>query len=297
MAPIDDLPADQRAVLRLLLEQRRSYDEIARALQMAPAGVRDRAHAALAELGPALAGRDAARRDELADWLLGQQDPQQAERTRRTVLSSDAARAWARSVAEDLRPLATSPLPEILGEAPVAGERAAGGRIAGRRVSRRGGRLLLGGAALLAALGVGFLLGRATGGGDEPARRTTTQSAQTATVVGQATLTPPAKAPAKGALGLAQFAERAGQRLINVVAEGLPSAPQGNGYGVWLTGAGREPLWLGYFQAATTSGQVGAQSSVPVDPGLYRSVLITRERGSEPKSPGTVYLSGPVQIR
>ncbi|MCD6726264.1 MAG: hypothetical protein LT070_03395 [Solirubrobacteraceae bacterium] len=295
MAPIDDLPADQRAVLRLLLEQGRSYDEIARALQMAPAGVRDRAHAALAELGPALAGRDAAHRGELADWLLGQQDPQQAERTRRTLLSSDAGRAWAQSVADELRPLTASGLPEI--PSPAARSAASDGRITGRRVSRRGGRLLLGGAALLVALGSGFLLGRATGGGDEPAQRTTTQSAQTATVVGQATLTPPAKAPAKGALGLAQFAERAGQRLINVVAEGLPSAPQGDGYGVWLTGAGREPLWLGYFQAATTSGQVGAQSSVPVDPGLYRSVLITRERGSEPKSPGTVYLSGPVQIR
>ena len=50
MARIDDLPADQQAVLRLLLTQDRSYDEIARSLRMAPAAVRDRAHEALSAL-------------------------------------------------------------------------------------------------------------------------------------------------------------------------------------------------------------------------------------------------------
>src|SRR5436190_1506813 len=52
MASVEDLPADQQAVLRLLLGQGRSYDQIAGQLGMAPAAVRDRAHDALIALGP-----------------------------------------------------------------------------------------------------------------------------------------------------------------------------------------------------------------------------------------------------
>src|SRR5439155_24241593 len=74
MSRIDDLAPDQRAVLQLLLKQGKSYVELATLLRITPDAVRDRAVAALEELGP----RDGAelapeRRAEVPDYLLAQQ--------------------------------------------------------------------------------------------------------------------------------------------------------------------------------------------------------------------------------
>ena len=52
MSRIDDLAPDQRAVLQLLLKQGKSYVELATLLRITPDAVRDRAVAALEELGP-----------------------------------------------------------------------------------------------------------------------------------------------------------------------------------------------------------------------------------------------------
>ena len=90
--------------------------------------------------------------------------------------------------------------------------------------------------------------------------------------------------------------KNAGQKLLNVLAQGLPKAPTGSGYGVWLTKQGLDPVWLGYFQAVTSSGEVGAQSPLTVDPKNYERVILTRQRGQQPKTPGTVYLQGPITL-
>ena len=59
---------------------------------------------------------------------------------------------------------------------------------------------------------------------------------------------------------------------------------------------GSSPVWLGYFQAVTTNGEVGAQSPLKVDPKGYERVILTRQQGQTPKTPGTVYLEGPVKL-
>ena len=51
MARVDDLPADQKAVIQLLLKQGKTYDELAALLRLDGAGVRDRALDALDALG------------------------------------------------------------------------------------------------------------------------------------------------------------------------------------------------------------------------------------------------------
>ncbi len=81
-----------------------------------------------------------------------------------------------------------------------------------------------------------------------------------------------------------------------MLAQGLPTAPKGSGYGVWLTKTSGDPVWLGYFQAVTTSGEVAAQSPLTVDPEGYERVILTRQTGAEPKTPGTIYLEGAVQL-
>jgi Sigma-70, region 4 len=118
--PVSSLPADQVAVLELVLERGRSYDEIADLLGIDAHAVRARAHAAIDALGPQNgSGRriTTARRAELADYLLGQQDEEAAEQTRNHLASSSGSRAWVRVVAGELKPLAGEKgLPEIPAE-------------------------------------------------------------------------------------------------------------------------------------------------------------------------------------
>ena len=75
--------------------------------------MRTRAVDALEALGPSTAGLTASRRAEVADYLLGQQGDAEADETREYLAGSAAARAWARSVSAELRPLGGTDLPEI----------------------------------------------------------------------------------------------------------------------------------------------------------------------------------------
>jgi hypothetical protein len=112
MADLDSLPADQRAALQLLLKQGQSYDQLASLLGIGPDAVRDRAHAAVAGLGPAtdLSESD---RAAIADYLLGQQSESEREGTRLVIAGSDSAQAWARGASQALAPLAGGALPDI----------------------------------------------------------------------------------------------------------------------------------------------------------------------------------------
>src|SRR5215204_5656397 len=98
MSPLEPLAPDQRAVVALVLQQRRSYDEIASLLGIPVEAVRDRAHAGLAALAPAN-GLPAEVTAPLADFLLGQQSEADAEATRGLLGESAPVRAWAAGVA------------------------------------------------------------------------------------------------------------------------------------------------------------------------------------------------------
>jgi hypothetical protein len=124
MSKLDDLPADQRAALSLLLRQRKDYAEVAQLLQISVHAVHDRAHAALAMLAPREARELTPQgREEIGDYLLGQGgDSADRLRARSLLEGSPAARAWAQALVAELAPLAAGPLPEIpAGE--LAGER------------------------------------------------------------------------------------------------------------------------------------------------------------------------------
>lgn len=112
MASLDSLPADQRAVLQLVLQRGRSYDQIATLLSIDRTAVRERALGAFEALGPET-GVPAARRGAIADYLLGQLEPGAAEQTRDRIAQSPSERAWARVVAAELASLSGQPLPEI----------------------------------------------------------------------------------------------------------------------------------------------------------------------------------------
>ena len=112
MNPLSALAPDQRAVLELLLRQGRDYAELSELLGLPEAGVRSRAHTALAALAPERAapvGEDGA----VADWILGQQDDDEAERTRGAIARMPAWHAWASDVTDRLSEVEGAELPEL----------------------------------------------------------------------------------------------------------------------------------------------------------------------------------------
>src|SRR4051794_16579409 len=113
MSRIEELPADRRAVLQLLLKQGKSYDELSSLLRIDGGKVRERAHSALDELGPSDgAGLAFERQEELSDYLLGQLSTSEGDSTRELLEDSAAARAWARIVADELKAIPGAKLPE-----------------------------------------------------------------------------------------------------------------------------------------------------------------------------------------
>jgi sigma-70-like protein len=112
MASLDSLPPDQRAVLQLVLQRNRSYDDIAALLSIDRAAVRERALAAFDALGPGTRV-PAEQRALITDYLLGQLPDRVASDVYTRLADSPSERAWARVVASELGSLVSGPLPEI----------------------------------------------------------------------------------------------------------------------------------------------------------------------------------------
>jgi len=203
---LDNLPPDLRAALALVLGQRKSYAELATLLGIEPRAVHDRAHAALALLAPlqarALSGTQ---REQVGEYLLGQQDTAGRGETRAQLERSEPARIWARALAGELGPLAPQGLPEIpaasngaaplqpaagpaaattavetgAGAATAATAHPAGPTPAGAdasapasAVSQRGGAILLGAIAVVVVVAVLLIVGVGGGGGGSHAGTT-----------------------------------------------------------------------------------------------------------------------------
>lgn len=116
---LDALAPDQRAVVQLVLQQERSYEDLAGLLGITADAVRDRAHKGLDRLAPT-AGVADADRAAVADYLLGQQSVSGRESTRTLLSGSTTARAWAQAVRAELADVARSPLPDVPAEESAA---------------------------------------------------------------------------------------------------------------------------------------------------------------------------------
>lgn len=314
MSALDTLPADQRAVLQLVLKQGKTYEQIAGMLRIGPDAVADRAHSALDALGPEPpAALSADRRAEIADYLLGQMSATGRGRVRDELQESAAGRAWARVVRGELRPLGGDDLPEVPAE-PREVDEAFDALSARReaherheRSSRLGGILLLVGFAAIIVAGILWATNVIGGGenddGGTLSRTTPTTTTPAATPIAQANLEPSAQG--SNALGVAFVVSGQGQQAIRVDAEGLPRAVrQPNptaGACIFLVGEGDRSQFVGCFQqisregAASASGVLQDAQQQPVDVRSFQRVVVTRESGSEtPTRPGSVILSGDI---
>ena len=310
MSPVDTLDATQRAVLQLVLKQGKGYDQIADLLGIEVSAVRGRAHAALDALGPSTAGLTAGRRADIADYLLGQQSTEDRDATREHLEGSAAGRAWARSVAGELRPVARNGLPEIPSEArrrePRRPDRdeADGGEplraAPARRSSRTGGILLLAGLAAIIAVVVILIVS----GGDDSGttktassnRRPATQPSQTGpqpTPVAQINLK---AADGSNAVGIAQVLAQGNQRLLAVLGQRLPPSTKSAAYAVWLYTSAAKAKLLGFVDPPVgKSGKFQNVINLPTNAAQYRELVVTREKGNA-KQPGEIVLRGQLQL-
>lgn len=245
-------------------------------LRFEPDAVRTRALDALEALGPETAGLSAERQDEISDYLLGQQSASERADTRAFLESSAAGRAWGRVVSSELRPFAGEPLPEIPAEAAEVDE--AFGALAARHEARErrdqsskvGGAILLAGLGVIVALAIIYLVGRgddnnnssSSSAGSTPAAQTTTSTATTAagaTPVSEAEADLTSTDPNNKAVAVGLVATRNGNRSLTI--SGKNFAPSnGFKYGVWLYSSPSHQLSLGLIQQPVTS--TGANKGV-----------------------------------
>ena len=327
MSQFDSLPADQKAVLQLLLRQGRSYDELSGLLKLEPAAVRERAHRALDALGGPddfNASLSDERRGELSDWLLGQRSGAEAEQTSAYLAGSGSGRAWARTVGDELRPVGGDRVPEVPAEgrsapateattpaaAAAAGPGVAAGSEAaapaammpgGQRVSRRAGAFLIGGVLTAAAIILVLVLVLSSGGNKKNSAKasttaapaTTAATAAQPTVKAQINLTPPGAGSSTKRAGILWILDASGKPAFTAAAQGLPTT-KGKAYGIWLYTSKTQAKLIGGFNQYDKQGRVLASGALSADPTQYKNVIVTSEKGGRPKTPGRIVLQGAV---
>ncbi|MEA2192435.1 MAG: hypothetical protein QOI73_2556 [Solirubrobacteraceae bacterium] len=309
MATIEDLTGPQRAVLQLLLTRGKSYDEIATMLKLDAGAVQSRAHGAVAALGPGKPDIGADRRNEIADYLLGQQTASRRAATREYLEDSGDGRSWARSVAGALRPLAGDSLPDIPAE-PAEVDRAfeaLDARTARqqdvRRSSDLGTKILFGAAGLVVAVVLIVVLGVFGGDDGDKAKTATitrtgeTTPKETPQAIAQGVLAPTStSSEATAESAIVRYASTNQFKLL-IVAKKLPAAPQGQAYGIWLYTSPSDALFVGFPKSAVSAaGDLSVVADLSPDTRNYREVLITRENREKPTRPGRIVLRGRLQV-
>lgn len=308
MPRLDDLPADRRAVLQLLLEQGKTYDDLASLLRIAPETVRSRAHDALDRLGPAsgeaLHPDD---REDISDYLLGQQPASERAATRRLLERSAGARAWARVVSGELRGLTRDGLPDIpaeqaeVEEAFDALEARKEARVRQARSSRLGGVLLLAAVGLAIAFFVIFVVADSGDDGDSASAgqqtTATTGTSTTSQVLGQVNLNAPQGSSSK-ALGAVTLVRQGDETGLILQGQDIPRNEPGDVYALWVT-APSGSARIGFVPRVGKNGRLQVSGPVPagIDLSKYDTMVLSRETTRRPKTPGPVVLSGPLPDR
>lgn len=310
MAVLDLLAPDQRAVVGLVLQQGRSYQEIADLLGISRSAVRARAHAGLTALAPPEAEVPADEAAQLADFMLGQQDDAAQTATRELIADSSDARAWAAGVGERLRELAPDRVPDVTAPEGAPRPRPRPAREPARdpiasptpRSSKLGGILLIVGAVLVVGAVLAFVI-LSGGNEDKPSATAASPSATptaTATprVVGQVPLTGVGDASkAKGAMTL----YLAGQQLgFQIQGQDVPANGSKDRYAVWFTGPGEKADLIGV--ATDPVGKDGAlgvagppannAQQFPSQLSSHRNVVVSRETKAGATQPGPIVLRG-----
>lgn len=313
MPSLETLDDGQRALLQLLLKQRKSYDDLAGLLKSDPTSVRRRAHEAVEALGPVSAGIGRERRNEVTDYLLGQQTASRRAATREFLESSPSGRTWARAAAGALRPIAPDGLPDVPAEpqeveqAFDALDRRAARQEEVKRSSRAGGMLVFAGLGLVLAIGLLWALGAFDSNDKKPTTASTPTTATTATTEAPQSFEPlltaimkPPKGKTSKSEAVAVIARPVGTEDLSLAirAIALPPSPQrGWAYSVWMYTSPKNARFIGFpTKLVGKDGVLEVAFQLPKDTKNYKEVLITRETAERPKTPGAIVLRGPLTV-
>jgi Anti-sigma-K factor rskA/Sigma-70, region 4 len=274
MATFDQLSDEQRAIVELVLQQDKSYDELSDLLGMPERRVRELARDALVDLAPISArGVEEDWRGQLADYVLGQQAGPEVTATRGHLRRSEAARSWTRSLLDSLEQLYPNGNLPAIPEGERARERGSQRRLAASRTGETAGatvgeaikrRRIMAAAGAIALLAIGILVwpgGVLTGGDDGAGGAASGSNASGSQAAGGQAATIPGRRQ-----GQAIIAEQGAKTQIIVTATGLdPSTPR-TAYQVWLYNSEQDRKSLG----ATVTDQQGSLQSGTQLPADYR---------------------------
>jgi hypothetical protein len=280
VATFDQLSDEQRAIVELVLQQGKSYDQLSDLLGMPERRVRELARDALVELAP-LSARSVEEdwRGQLADYVLGQQAGPEATATRGHLRRSEAARSWTRSLLDSLEQLyPDGDLPVIpegersrergarrAPDAPAAERGAAPAGVGAAALLRRRILAAAGALALLLFVLLVWPVGLLTGDGDEDTQASSSGDAQGASGDGSIPT---------GTRGSAIIAKQQGRTQIVVTATGLEPSTQSTAYQVWLYNSEEDRRSLG---AAVTDARGNLQSlgRLPANYADYEFIDVT----------------------
>ncbi len=291
MASYDQLSAQQRAIVDLILKRGQSYDQLAETLGMPETRVRELARDALTSLAPVSAAAvDDGWRAQIADYLLGQQAAPEAASTRGHLRRSEAARAWSGSVLDSLEHLypkgelptipsgdsAPEPKAKVKEPKPPRERKPSTPRApltpeAAAIVKRRRIAGIAAGAVALLFILLIWPVGLLTGGddsndsGDKASARTE--------IVGQVVLRPTASGTDDA--GVAIITRRNGKFQLNLQAKVEPTA-QNQAYEVWLYNSPDDAKSLG-AQVTDAQGNFAGRANLPANYKSYRFLDISRE--------------------
>lgn len=322
MSRLDELPADRKAVLQLLLKQGKSYEDLSSLLRIEPSAVAERARDALDQLGPEdAAGLSAERQDEIADYLLGQQSASARAATRSFLEGSAAGRAWARVVSGELRPLAGDALPDIpaeraeVDEAFDALEARKVARAEREKSSRLGGILILAGAGLAVAVALVLAL---RGGDDDKdtSAGTGTTATQTTPSDGLSNLPEGFESQINltgrggNTLAVVYVLKQGDKRTLAIAGQGFPRTTATRNYAVWLYNSASDAQRLGFAPLIAADGRLAAgvdatqirdkrerQRVTRLMNAFYdyKELVITRESTARPTGPGPIVVQGAIK--
>lgn len=304
MATFDQLSAEQRAIIELVLKQGQSYDQLGEMLGMPTSRVRELARDALVRLSPVSAAAvDDDWRGQLGDYLLNQQSGPESTATRGHLRHSEPARGWARSVLDSLDQFyGDESIPQIPeGEAAPAPRRRRERKAkkqkkpkeprkrepkearpkrelspAAAAAVRR--RRIIGVGTLVAVVLFGVLawpgkvlLFKDDDGSDGPSNA----SAATPRIVGQLVLRPQGN-QGRNTAGIAVVAQRGGQRQLIVQAQ-LPANKDREAYEVWLYNSQGDARSLG-AQVTDRQGAFQGAGPLPENFERFRFIDVSREK-------------------
>jgi Anti-sigma-K factor rskA/Sigma-70, region 4 len=315
MATFEQLSDEQRAIIELVVQRGRSYDEIAEMLELSTARIRELAREALSDLSPASARRvDPEWRGQLADYLLGQQSGPEATATKGHLRRSEPARIWSLSLLDALddlyedgnrpeipegggsrertrdRPREREPRRrererDTVRERERRGERERGSPLGAKREGGRLGavrelltsrRAIPAAAALLLALGlIWFFVLRGDDDDGDGGEKKADTPAENAAQPEIAGQLELRPVGGANATGFA-FLGRSEERPVLIIQGKVPRVPETQAYEVWLYNSRNDATSLG-AQRPDEQGNFSGAGPLPEDFSRYRFIDVSRE--------------------